>query len=312
MTLNQLEYAIKVAEIGSINQAANQLFVSQSTLSTSIKNLEHELGREIFIRTSKGVELTSFGKTFIAYIVPISSQLSLLDNFLFQRGIETDQSLSVSSTGYIFLHKLLEELRQMHPGEQIHMIQHENSSIAVMDEIAHNMSDIGLFCVYDFHMMAHKAQLQSLHLEFHQLGILDLCVTVGPQNPLYYREESWVTPDMLAPYPITMFGYMDTGPFSDIIKRLGLKANVRFYSDSRAALYEDISFTNAYYLNSDYSKCSIYQRYANMEYLPRRNLLLRDCPIKNYLGWICRSNEPLTPLQEDFVGLLEKYLTPHE
>ena len=47
MTLNQLEYVIKVAEAGSINKAASQLFVSQSVLSTSIKNLESELGRSI-------------------------------------------------------------------------------------------------------------------------------------------------------------------------------------------------------------------------------------------------------------------------
>ena len=109
MTLHQLEYAIKVAEVGSINQAASQLFVSQSTLSTSIKNLEHELGQTIFLRTNKGVELTPFGKTFIAYVAPIRSQLSLLDNFLFQRGNDSDQSLSISSTGYIFLYQLLNE-----------------------------------------------------------------------------------------------------------------------------------------------------------------------------------------------------------
>ena len=310
MTLHQLEYAIKVAEVGSINQAANQLFVSQSTLSTSIKNLEHELGQTIFLRTNKGVELTPFGKTFIAYVVPIRSQLSLLDNFLFQRGNDSDQSLSISSTGYIFLYQLLNELLEKHPNERIHLSQHENSTIAIMDEIAHNMSDIGFFCVYDFHKPALMAQLQSQHLEFHELGTLELCVTVGPKNALYHRKEPWVTPDMLNPYPITMFAYMDTGPFSDIVNRLGLKPSVRFYADSRAALYEAISFTKAYYLNSDYSKCPIYQYYPEIEYLPRRSLLLRDCAVKNHLGWICRSGEQLTQLQEEFVQLLAKYLTP--
>lgn len=77
MTLNQLEYVIKAAEAGSINQAASQLFVSQSVLSTSIKNLEAELGRSLFIRTTKGIKPTAFGKAFISYITPIEHQLSL-------------------------------------------------------------------------------------------------------------------------------------------------------------------------------------------------------------------------------------------
>ena len=68
-----LEYVIKAAEAGSINQAASQLFVSQSVLSTSIKNLEAELGRSLFIRTTKGIKPTAFGKAFISYITPLNT-----------------------------------------------------------------------------------------------------------------------------------------------------------------------------------------------------------------------------------------------
>ena len=60
MNLNQLRYVIKVAETGSINRAASNLFISQSVLSTSIRNLENELGHEIFIRSSKGIEITPY------------------------------------------------------------------------------------------------------------------------------------------------------------------------------------------------------------------------------------------------------------
>lgn len=61
MTLNQLKYVIKIAETGSINKAASNLFISQSVLSTTIKNLETELGHEIFIRSPKGIKLTPYG-----------------------------------------------------------------------------------------------------------------------------------------------------------------------------------------------------------------------------------------------------------
>lgn len=71
MTLSQIEYMVKVAEQGSINKVANMSFVSQSVVSTAIKNLEQELGRTLFIRTARGVTLTPFGKTFLSYVAPI-------------------------------------------------------------------------------------------------------------------------------------------------------------------------------------------------------------------------------------------------
>ena len=114
MTFNQIEYVIKAAEVGSINKAANRLFMSQSVVSTAIKSLENELGREIFIRTSKGIELTPFGKTFIDYVTPIGQQIHLLDNFLHQKGGTANQILSVTSNGFNFLSPVLVQLYERH------------------------------------------------------------------------------------------------------------------------------------------------------------------------------------------------------
>ena len=43
MTIQQCKYVLKIAECGSFNEAAKQLFVAQSTLSVSVKSLEDEL-----------------------------------------------------------------------------------------------------------------------------------------------------------------------------------------------------------------------------------------------------------------------------
>lgn len=48
MTLTQFKYVLEIAKAGSVNQAANNLFVSQSVLSNSIKALENELGQKVF------------------------------------------------------------------------------------------------------------------------------------------------------------------------------------------------------------------------------------------------------------------------
>ncbi len=58
MTFLQLNYVTEIYNCGSINKAAQNLFVSQSSLSNSIRELEDELGIKIFIRSNRGIILT--------------------------------------------------------------------------------------------------------------------------------------------------------------------------------------------------------------------------------------------------------------
>ena len=64
MTLNQLRYAITVAGSNSMNEAAKSLFVSQPSLSAAIRELEEEVGCEIFFRTNRGISVTPEGRYF--------------------------------------------------------------------------------------------------------------------------------------------------------------------------------------------------------------------------------------------------------
>ena len=63
--LTQIYYALKVAENGSMNKTAENLYISQPTLTNAIKDLEEEIGIRIFERTSKGVILTREGSSFL-------------------------------------------------------------------------------------------------------------------------------------------------------------------------------------------------------------------------------------------------------
>ena len=78
MTIQQLRYVIKITECGSITEAARQLFVSQPSLSAAVKELEAELGIEIFRRTAKGITLTADGTEFLSYVRHIIEQTELL------------------------------------------------------------------------------------------------------------------------------------------------------------------------------------------------------------------------------------------
>ena len=78
MTLQQIKYALAIADIGSMNKAAEQLFISQPSLSSSIKELEKEIGINIFLRTGKGVTPTSEGEDFLIYARQVYQQYDIL------------------------------------------------------------------------------------------------------------------------------------------------------------------------------------------------------------------------------------------
>ena len=58
MNLQQLRYVITVAKFGTFREAARQLYMAQSSLSSSIKDLEEEYNIQIFARSKKGIEMT--------------------------------------------------------------------------------------------------------------------------------------------------------------------------------------------------------------------------------------------------------------
>ena len=74
MTLNQLHYIITVAEAGSMNRAAERLYITQPSLTSAIKELERELGITVFHRNGRGVTLTNDGAEFLLYAREIYSQ----------------------------------------------------------------------------------------------------------------------------------------------------------------------------------------------------------------------------------------------
>ncbi|NOI80161.1 LysR family transcriptional regulator [Vibrio tubiashii] len=70
----QYRYFYEVARQGSIKAAADKLFISQPSLTTAIKKLEEQLGADLFVRKSKGVELTEFGWVYFRYVQEVQEK----------------------------------------------------------------------------------------------------------------------------------------------------------------------------------------------------------------------------------------------
>ncbi|MDC5855418.1 LysR family transcriptional regulator [Vibrio europaeus] len=70
----QYRYFYEVARQGSIKAAADKLFISQPSLTTAIKKLEEQLGANLFVRKSKGVELTEYGWVYFRYVQEVQEK----------------------------------------------------------------------------------------------------------------------------------------------------------------------------------------------------------------------------------------------
>ena len=77
MTLNQILYFQKVARLENYHQAAEELYISQPSLSRSMAALENELGVTLFEKKGRGVELTKAGKLFLEHADRIVADCSV-------------------------------------------------------------------------------------------------------------------------------------------------------------------------------------------------------------------------------------------
>ena len=101
MKLQQLRYVVKVAECGSITEASRRLFVSQPSITASIRDLENEMGVHIFERTNKGVVVSEEGETFLGYARQVLDQADLLEG-KYKGASEQVPHFSVSCQHYSF------------------------------------------------------------------------------------------------------------------------------------------------------------------------------------------------------------------
>ena len=146
MTLQQLKYAIAVAEAGSMNEAAKALFLSQPTLSGSIRSLEQEIGVEIFKRNSRGITLTPDGVEFIGYARQVVDQFNLLNDRYVEK-TKRKKKFGVSMQHYSFAVKAFIEMTKHFDTSQYDLALRETRTVNVIRDVGSLKSEIGILYI---------------------------------------------------------------------------------------------------------------------------------------------------------------------
>ena len=244
MTLAQLKYIIAVAECGTISKAAEKLYISQPSLTTSIKDLESEFGIEIFSRTNKGVILTSDGEEFLGYARQVISQTSLMEEH-YSGATAARHQFCVSTQHYSFSIEAFVKLLKEYGGEQYDFRIRETQTYEIIEDVARLRSEIGILFLNDFNEAVLSKLLKSHDLEFHQLFVASPHVFISRKHPL--AGNSIITNEELEEYPYLSFEqgehnsfYFSEEIFSDFERRKNIRVR------DRATLFNLLIGLNGY------------------------------------------------------------------
>lgn len=184
MKNEQLRNFIKVVDCGSINKAAEQLYISQPSLSRSIHALEEEMGKELVIRSNRGVTLTPVGSLLYYYGRSILEQFEVLERLknLSEESIYSKLAVSVDS---IFLRDdlILQFYNRIKSADtEIKII--ETTAEKVLDNVSDMTSEIGIVILNQYQLTVFKKMTELKDVEMTILGTGPLYVHINEKSPL--------------------------------------------------------------------------------------------------------------------------------
>ena len=248
MTLQQLYYALTISEVGSLNKAAEQLYMTQPSLTSAIKELENEIGISIFHRTSRGMVTTTEGAEFLSYARQLYEQYDLLLS-KYSDNSERKKKFSVSTQHYSFAVKAFVETVKRFDSLQFDFSIQETKTREVISDVAELRSEIGILYQNPYNTKVITKLLNKEDLAFYPLTECRAAVYLHKDHPLAKKKE--ISIEQLQEYPCLIFeqGEESSAYFAEEILT-ELEYPRRIKTNDRATMVNLMLGLNAYTLCS--------------------------------------------------------------
>ncbi|MBO5321647.1 MAG: LysR family transcriptional regulator [Clostridia bacterium] len=201
MTIQQCKYVLKIAECGSLNEAAKQLFVAQSSLSVSVKSLEQELNIKIFERAGNGISLTEDGAEFVRYAKQLAEQNDFIVN-RYSRD-KNRKRLYVSTQHYDFVADIFGNLVNQTKDEFFDYSLREMKTYDVIRETETAYCDIGIIAIKSSDIGIMQRYLKKKNLLFTPFLEASPHIFVRKNHPL--ADKSEISLETLGNYPFVSY-----------------------------------------------------------------------------------------------------------
>lgn len=198
MNTTYLIYALEIERVGSISQAAQNLYMAQPNLSKAIRELEKELGFTIFKRTAKGVRPTEEGTEFLYHARQIMDQVGAVERI--SQRIGTDKlkyKISIPRGSYIVdgFTSFLSEL-ELEKGLEVTI--NETNALGTISNVADRGYNLGIIRYQMLDETHYLTMLKNNHLTYETIWEFEYVLVMSKNHPLANKET--ITPEDLSEY----------------------------------------------------------------------------------------------------------------
>ncbi len=296
MTLQQIRYAIAIADSGSMNEAAKKLYISQPSLSGAMKELEKELGFEIFFRSSRGILITTEGEEFLGYARQVHDQYELLSDHYLEK--KSKKKFSVSMQHYSFAVEAFVQVVRQYGMDKFEFAVYETRTAEVVENVRNFKSELGILYLNDFNEKVLRKMFHENSLEFYELFTCDTFVYLWGKHPL--AKKKTLSMEDLAEYPVLSFDQGKEGSLFLSEEQLSTYDYERIIkANDRATLLNLMVGLNAYTLCS-----GIISEDLNGD--GYRAIPLKESE-KMRIGYVKRKDAHITEIGQLYIDELSKY-----
>ncbi len=298
MNITQIKYVLEAARASSMREASTRLYVSQPALSSSIRDLENELGILIFERTNKGILLTEEGREFIMYAKKVVGQYEILEDRYMS--VDSDKErFAVSTQHYNFsIHAFAETVRKASADKYVFSI-YETKTKIVLEDVKSLKSEVGIVSFSNSNEAVIKKLIREYQLTFVPLMTREAYIYVWKEHELADRSE--VSMEDLKEYPCITFDQSDD---SNVYLTEEAMADHTFdkmiKSDDRASSIELIATLGGYSIGSG----MLSEENALLQGLVSIKLKEKDTIV---IGYVVRDESNLSVYGRLYIEELLKY-----
>ena len=302
MTLQQILYALTVAECGSMNKASEKLYIVQPTLTSAIQELENEIGLTIFLRTRKGVIPTPEGKEFLEDIKNFYRHYSLVMQKYEGEG-DYKRKFGVSTQHYSFAVKAFTEMAKKYDMKEFDLAIRETETKKVLTDVGSLRSEIGILFISSANRKTIEKIMKDEELEFHPLIKCRAYVYLWGQHPL--AKEKTIGIEQLEPYPCLSFEQDEEGYYfaEEILSENTYPRTIKV--TDRSTMLNLMVGLNGYTLCSGIISSDLngdgYVVVPFREDAENPNSIME-------IGYITKKNSMLSKMGEEYIEELNKYL----
>ena len=304
MTIQQLKYIITISENGSLNKAAEVLFITQPSLTSAVRELEKELGITLFNRGGKGVTLTNDGTEFLQYARQVVAQYDrLLEKY--GRSGTLRKKFGISTQHYSFAVKSFVEMVKQFDTDEYEFAIRETKTSEVIEDVTTGKSEVGILYLSDFNRKAIGKFLKTNQLEFHPLIQCEPYVYLWKGHPL--AKQKSIRLAELRDYPCLSFEQGAAGSFYFAEEILSTYDYIRtIKATDRATMLNLMVGLNGYTLCSGI----ICEELNGPDYVAIAFEAEEEeiAAGRMEIGYIVKQNMILSKLAEQYIRELERYL----